>query len=109
MAYIYLAVAIVAEVIATSALKGSDGFTKLLPSVIVVIGYGLSFYLLTLVLRSIPIGVTYAVWSGVGIVLISVVGLFLYKETPDLAAIVGMAMIVSGVGVIHLFSKTVAH
>ena len=109
MAYLYLALAILAETIATSALKASEEFTKLLPSAIVLIGYGISFYFMTLVLRTIPIGITYAVWSGVGIVLIATFGAVLYKEIPDLPAVIGMGLIVAGVIVIHLFSKTVSH
>ena len=109
MAYLYLALAILAEMVATSALKASKEFTKLVPSVIVLAGYGLAFYFMTLVLRTIPIGITYAIWSGVGIVLIAIVGAIFYKETPDLPAIVGMGLIISGVIVIHLFSKTVSH
>ena len=107
MAYLYLALAILAEVIATSALKASEEFTKLVPSAIVFVGYGVAFYLMTLVLRTIPIGITYAVWSGIGIVLIAVVGAIFYKQIPDLPAVIGMGMIVLGVIVIHLFSKTV--
>ena len=109
LSYLYLAIAIVAEVIATSALKASAEFTKLGPSLIVIIGYAFSFYLMTLVLRTIPIGITYAVWSGVGIVLVSVVGVFLYKQTLDLPAILGISMIVAGVIVIHVFSKSFNH
>ncbi len=107
MAYLYLAIAIIAEVTATSALKASAEFTKLIPSIIVVVGYGLAFYFLTLVLRTIPIGITYAVWSGLGIVLVTVSGAILYKQIPDSPAIIGMGLIVLGVVVIHLFSKTV--
>lgn len=109
MAYLYLALAIISEVIGTSALKASEEFTKLLPSTIVMIGYAAAFYFMTLTLRTIPLGVTYAIWSGMGIVLISLAGIFLYKQIPDTAAIIGMALIVSGVVVIHLFSKTVGH
>ena len=109
MAYLYLTVAILAEVIGTSALKASKEFTNLVPSLIVVAGYGVAFYFMTLALRSIPIGITYAVWSGVGIVLITIAGIFLYKEIPDLPAIIGMGLIISGVAVIHVFSKTVSH
>ena len=107
MAYLYLALAIIAEVIATSALKASEEFTKLIPSVIVLVGYSAAFYLMTLVLRTIPIGITYAVWSGIGIVLIAVVGAIFYKQIPDLPAVIGMGLIVAGVVVIHLFSNTV--
>ena len=109
MAYLFLAIAIVAEVIATSALKASEEFTRLIPSIIVVVGYGVAFYFMTLVIRTIPIGITYAIWSGLGIVLISAVGFFLYKQALDLPAILGMGLIISGVIVIHVFSKTVGH
>ena len=109
MAYIYLAVAIVAEVAATSALKASEEFTKLVPSLIVIVGYVISFYLLTRVLRTIPVGITYAVWAGLGIVLVTVVGAFLYKQIPDVAAVLGMGLIIAGVVVIHVFSKTISH
>ena len=109
MAYFYLAVAIVAEVAATSALKASTEFTKLLPSLIVVIGYGISFYCLALVLRTIPVGITYAIWSGVGIVLVSIIGALLYKQIPDLPALIGMGLIIAGVIVIHSFSKNIIH
>lgn len=107
MAYVYLALAIVAEVAATSALKASEEFTRLVPSTIVVVGYGVAFYFMTLVLRTIPVGITYAVWSGVGIVLVAIIGAILYEQVPDAAAILGMALIISGVVVIHVFSKTV--
>ena len=109
MAYLYLTIAILAEVIGTSALKASKEFTNLVPSLVVVAGYGVAFYFMTLALRSIPIGITYAVWSGVGIVLITIAGVFLYKEIPDLPAIIGMGLIIAGVAVIHVFSKTVSH
>jgi small multidrug resistance pump len=109
MAYIYLAIAIVAEVIATSALKASAEFSKLVPSIIVVIGYCAAFYFLSLVLRSIPIGISYAIWSGLGIILITLVGILAYKEIPDLPALIGMGLIIAGVVVINLFSKTTAH
>lgn len=108
MAYLYLAIAIIAEVTATSALKASEEFTKLVPSTIVVVGYGVAFYFLTLVLRTIPIGITYAVWSGLGIILVAIVGAMLYKQIPDIPAIIGMVLIVLGVIVIHVFSKTVS-
>lgn len=109
MTYLYLAVAIIAEVAATSALKASEEFTRLFPSIIVVVGYGIAFYFMTLVLRVIPIGITYAIWSGLGIVLVAVVGFILYKQTPDIPAILGMGLIISGVVVIHVFSKTISH
>ncbi|MGR8919100.1 MAG: DMT family transporter [Gammaproteobacteria bacterium] len=109
MSYWYLAAAIVAEVIATSALQASAQFTKFWPSVVVILGYSAAFYLLTLVLRSIPLGVTYALWSGLGIVLVTIAGAVLYKQVPDGPAMLGMALIVSGAAVINLFSKTTAH
>jgi small multidrug resistance pump len=109
MAYLYLAVAIIAEVTATSALKATEEFTRLYPSLIVIIGYGVAFYFMTLVLRTIPVGVTYAVWSGLGVVLVAIVGAVLYKQIPDIAAIIGMGLIITGVLVIHVFSKSASH
>lgn len=109
MAYLYLSIAIIAEVTATSALKASAEFTKLIPSLIVVIGYIVAFYFMTLVLRYIPIGITYAVWAGVGIVLVVIVGAILYGQIPDIPAVIGMGLIISGVVVIHVFSRTVGH
>ncbi|MFD1216294.1 MULTISPECIES: DMT family transporter [Microbulbifer] len=108
-AYIYLAVAIAAEVAATSALKASEQFTRLWPSVIVVVGYAIAFYMLTLVLKSIPVGVAYAIWSGLGIVLVAIIGAVVYREIPDPAAIVGMGLIIAGVVVLNVFSKSVPH
>ncbi|HYD94927.1 MAG TPA: multidrug efflux SMR transporter [Noviherbaspirillum sp.] len=107
--WMILFAAIVAEVIATSALKASDSFTKVLPSVVVVIGYGIAFYFLALTLRVIPVGIAYAVWSGVGIVLISAVGWFWHGQTLDAPAILGIALIMTGVVVLNVFSKSVAH
>ena len=108
MAYLYLSIAIIAEVAATSALKASAEFTRWLPSLIVVVGYCIAFYCLTLVLRSIPVGIAYALWSGMGIVLITLVGAALYKQVPDPPAIIGMGLIIAGVVVIHLFSRTIS-
>lgn len=104
-----LGIAIVAEVVATTALKASDGFTRLLPSAVCVLGYGLAFYVLSLVMKSLPTGVVYAVWSGLGIVLISALGWLLHGQKLDLAALLGIGLIVAGVAVIQLFSKTAAH
>ena len=104
-----LGAAIVAEVIATTALKASDGITRLGPSLLAGVGYCISFYLLAQVMKSIPTGVVYALWSGLGIVLISVVGWVVYGQKLDAAAIAGMALIMAGVGVIQLFSKTAGH
>ena len=107
--WIFLSAAIVTEVIATSALKASEGFTKFWPSTIVVAGYAVAFYFLALTLRTIPVGIAYAVWSGVGIVLISAIGWLWYGQKLDLPAIIGIALIVAGVVVLNLFSKSVAH
>ena len=104
MAYTYLLLAILSEVLATSMLKASDGFTKLFPSIITFIGYAVSFYFLSMVLKYIPIGISYAIWSGLGIVLISIVGLLFFRQQLDLPGIFGMILIISGVVVIHLFS-----
>ena len=101
--------AIAAEVFATTALKSSDGFQRLWPSVMAGLGYCVSFYLLAIVMKSIPTGVVYAIWSGVGIVLISLVAWLIHGQKLDAAAIAGMAMIVGGVIVIQLFSKTAGH
>ena len=108
-AYLYLGIAIVSEVIATTALKASDGFSQLWPSVITVVGYSVAFYCLALTLKVIPTGVAYAIWSGVGIVLISLVAWIVYKQQLDWAAILGMALIVAGVVVINVFSDSVQH
>jgi small multidrug resistance pump len=109
MVYFYLALAIVAEVAGTSLLKATEEFTKLLPTTFLVIFYLISFWLMTLALRELPLGVVYAVWSGLGIVLVAIIGVFVYKEMPDLASILGMGLIISGVVVIHLFSKSIQH
>lgn len=109
MNWLYLVVAIVLEVVATSALKASDGFTRLWPSVLVVIGYSAAFYMLSVSLRSMPVGVVYAVWSGVGVVLITLVGWLLFKQELDLPAFIGIGLIASGVIVLNFFSKSVAH
>ncbi len=107
--YLILSFAIAAEVIATSAMKASQGFTKLGPSVLVVLGYGCAFYFLSLVLDRIPVGIAYAVWAGGGIVLITLVAWVVYGQRPDLAGFAGMGLIVSGVLVLNLLSKTSAH
>jgi small multidrug resistance pump len=109
MKWVYLGIAIVAEIIATSALKGSQGFTRLAPSVLTVIGYAVSFYFLSLTLRHIPVGVAYAVWSGVGIVLISLVGALVFGQHLDWPAILGIGLIIAGVLVMNIFSKSIAH
>ena len=106
MGYWYLTIAIIAEVLATSALKESQGFSRLLPSLVVMGGYGASFYFLSLVLQTIPIGVAYALWAGLGIVLITIVGAVMFGQTMDLPAVLGIALIISGVVVLRVFSST---
>lgn len=109
MPYVYLAIAIVAEVVATSALKASDGFSKTLPSIVVALGYGIAFYCLSLTLKTVPVGVAYAIWSGVGIVLVTTVGWVAFGQKLDAPALIGMALIVAGVVIMQVFSKTGAH
>jgi small multidrug resistance pump len=106
MKYLFLLIAILSEVAATSALRASGQFTKLWPSVIVVIGYASAFYFMSLTLKSIPVGIAYAIWSGVGIVLVSITGYFLYKQKLDAPALMGMGLIIAGVLVINIFSKS---
>lgn len=108
MAWTWLTVAIIAEVVATSALKAADGFTRPLPSLLVVVGYGIAFWGLSLALRSIPIGVAYAVWSAVGIVLVSVTAWIFYRQVLDTPALIGIGLIIAGVLVLQLWSKSVA-
>ena len=109
MAYLYLAIAIIAEVVGTTAMKVSEGFTKTLPTLVLVWGYGIAFYFLSVSLESISVGVAYAMWSGLGVVLVTAAAAILYKQVPDVWAVVGMALIVAGVLVLNLFSKSVAH
>ena len=109
MSWLHLAVAIVAEVVATSMLKASDGFSRLWPSLVVVVGYGVAFYFLSLTLRTIPVGIAYAVWSGAGIVLVSLIAWLGFGQKLDAPALLGIALIVAGVLVLNLFSRAVAH
>jgi small multidrug resistance pump len=109
MKWLYLSIAIVSEVVGTSALKSSDGFTKLLPSILVILAYVTSFYFLSLTLRVIPVGIAYAIWSGVGIVLLSLIGWFLYGQKLDLPAFMGIGLITAGVVVLNTLSKVSAH
>ena len=104
--YIYLVAAILAETIGTTALQASQQFTRLAPSLIVVAGYGISFYLLALALREIPVGIAYAIWSGLGIVFIAAIGYLIFGQRLDLPALLGIAMILGGILVIHLFSAS---
>jgi small multidrug resistance pump len=107
--WICLAIAILSETVATTALKASAGFTRPGPAALVITGYGLAFYFLSLTLRTIPLGVAYAVWSGVGIVLITAAGWFMYGQKLDTAALAGIVLIVAGVLVMNLYSKTAGH
>ncbi len=103
--YVMLIIAVVAEVVATTALKESNGFTRVVPSIITAIGYSIAFYFLSLTLQRIPTGVTYAIWSGLGIVLITVIAWLLHGQKLDLAAFAGMGLIIAGVAVLQLFSN----
>lgn len=107
--WLFLAIAICGEVIATSALKSSHGFTRLVPSLVVVTGYAVAFYFLSLVLRTIPVGIAYAVWSGLGIVLVTAIAWVLHGQKLDAWAFIGIGLIVSGVAVLNLLSRTGAH
>ncbi len=107
--YLILFLAIICEVVATSALKQTEQFTRLVPSLISIAGYAAAFYLLSIVMRSIPIGISYAIWSGVGIVLVALVGWIVFKQHLDLPAIIGICMILGGVVVINLFSESAGH
>lgn len=109
MSYLYLAIAIVSEVIGTSALKASNEFSRLVPSLITLVAFACAFYFLSLCLRTIPVGIAYAIWSGIGIVLISLIALVLFGQKLDLPALIGMALIIAGVIIINLFSKSAAH
>ncbi|WP_040259647.1 MULTISPECIES: DMT family transporter [Pseudomonas] len=108
-AYYYLAIAICAEVIATVSMKAVKGLSTPLPLALVILGYGIAFFMLTLVVRSIPVGIAYAIWAGMGIVMVSIAALFVYGQRLDVPAMAGMGLIVAGVVVIQLFSKTAGH
>lgn len=107
--YIYLIVAVVFEVIATTALKQTHGFTRIVPSLVSIAGYALAFYFLSLPLRTMPVGIVYALWCGAGIIFITVIGWVWFKQSLDLPALAGMGLIMAGVLVINLWSKTVVH
>lgn len=106
MALIYLAIAIISEVIATSALKASQGFSQLWPSLLTILGYAVALYFLSLTLKTIPMGIAYAIWSGAGIILISTVGWILFKQQLDLPALIGLSLMIAGILVINVFSKS---
>lgn len=109
MPYLFLFLAIISEVIGTTALTASNQFTRLGPSLLTLLGYGLGFYFFSFALKAIPVGVAYAIWGGVGIVLVTLIGLFFLKQRLDLPALLGIALIVIGVLVMQLFSKTISH
>ena len=106
---LYLGIAIVGEVIATSFLRAAAGFTQVVPSIVVVVGYSITFYFFSLALQTIPVGIGYAIWSGVGIVLVSIIAYFAYGQTLDLPALIGIGLILAGVLVINLFSQSSTH
>jgi len=107
--YLYLTIAVVFEAVATTALKETQGFTRLIPSLVVVAGYALAFYFLSLPLRTMPVGIVYALWCGAGIVLVTAIGWLWFRQALDLPALAGMGLIMAGVAVINLFSKTLVH
>ncbi|WP_366555775.1 DMT family transporter [Aquibaculum sediminis] len=109
MVYVYLAFAILFETIGTTFLQASQQFSRLVPTIFVILFYAASFYLLSLVLKVMPVGVAYAVWSGLGIVFITAIGWLVFRQTLDLPAVIGIALIITGVLVVNLFSKTVGH
>lgn len=109
MAYIYLTIAVICEVVATSSLKATQEFTRLVPTLVVITGYLAAFYFLTLSLKTLTIGVAYAIWSGLGIVLIAIFGYIIYREMLDIPAIIGIVLILTGIVVINVFSGTVTH
>ncbi|MBD9177717.1 MAG: QacE family quaternary ammonium compound efflux SMR transporter [Odoribacter splanchnicus] len=107
--YLFLFLAILFETVATSFMKQSEQFTKLVPSVVTIVGYVGAFYCLSLVLKTIPVGIAYAIWSGVGIILITLIGLVVFKQHLDLAAFIGLGFIIAGVIIINVFSHSVSH
>jgi small multidrug resistance pump len=109
MNWVFLLIAIVGEVTATTSMKISDGFSKLIPSLITIVGYGISFYFLSLALRDIPISIAYAVWAGVGIIFVSAIGYFYFKQSFDVPGVIGIALILCGVVIVNAFSKMAGH
>lgn len=107
--YLLLFLAVLAETVGTTALQSSQQFTRLVPSVIVVVSYALAFFLLSLTLRVMPVGVVYAIWSGLGIVCIAAIGRVIFAQKLDMPALLGMALIIGGIGIIHLYSDTTPH
>lgn len=109
MVYLYLLIAIASEVLATSTLKVTDGFTRFWPSLLTALGYGCAIYFLSLIVRVMPVGIVYAVWSGAGIVLIAAIGWFAYRQSIDTPGLIGIALILAGVLVVNLFSSSIGH
>ena len=109
MPYLYLAIAVAFETIGTSAMQASQQFTRLWPSVLVIVGYAISFYFMALTLRYMPVGIVYALWSGLGIILIALIGYAVFGQKLDLPAIAGLGLIIAGIVVIQLFSNSTAH
>lgn len=109
MKYVYLLLAVIAETVGTSAIQASHQFTRLGPSILVVIAYGISFYLLGLTLRTMPVGIVYSIWSGLGIVLIAAIGYVAFGQKLDLPALLGMGLIIAGIVVMQLFSDATPH
>lgn len=109
MTYIYLIFAVLAETIGTSALQASQQFTRFWPSVLVVVSYGVAFYLLSLTLRTLPVGIVYALWAGLGIVFIALIGWLVFSQRLDAPAVIGLGLIISGIAVIQIFSDTTPH
>lgn len=107
--WLFLGIAIVAEVVATTGLKASEGFSKFWPSMLVIAGYIVAFYFLSITLKEIPVGLAYAIWAGLGIVLVAFIGWLVYGQSLDAASVIGMALIIAGVAVINVFSKTAVH
>lgn len=107
--WLFLSVAIVSEVVATSALKASNGFSQLWPSLVVVAGYAIAFFFLSLTLRIMPVGIPYAIWSGIGIVLVTLIGWLVFEQSLDSPAVIGLTLIITGVVVLQIFSKSAAH
>ncbi|NOD75379.1 MULTISPECIES: multidrug efflux SMR transporter [unclassified Ruegeria] len=108
-AYLFLLLAVMAETIGTTALQASQQFTRFWPSVLVILGYGVAFYLLALTLKTMPVGIVYAIWSGLGIFLIAIIGFLVFGQKLDWPAVLGLSMILAGILIIHLFSKTAGH
>ncbi|MGJ8626469.1 MAG: SMR family transporter [Sulfitobacter sp.] len=107
--YLILAMAVLAETIGTTALQASQQFTRFWPSILVIVAYAVSFYLLSITLKVMPVGVVYALWSGLGIILIATIGFAVFGQRLDLPAILGLALIIAGIAVIHLFSSATPH